>query len=277
VSDDAAEGLTPRDLVVDGVRLEAFWIGPAPCDAPTAVFLHQGLGSARLWGEFAVQLCASIGCGGLVYSRRGYGSSDPLERSLAPSFMHEEALEVLPAILSTFGIADPIFIGHSDGASIATIYAGAGNPVRALVLEAPHVFVEDLAIEGIVDGKRRYETEDFRSRLERHHGSNTDGTFRAWSDVWLSEAFRAWNVESYVRGITCPVLVVQGDADAFGTLAQVEAIGRLASGPVTTLVIPDCGHSPHRSHAEIVLNSSSSFLLRSLKLSISPRQTETRT
>jgi pimeloyl-ACP methyl ester carboxylesterase len=255
MSEFAASGSTPQYLSVDGVRLEAYRVGPEIDDAPTPVFLHQGLGSARLWLDFAARVCTALGLGGLVYSRRGYGGSDPLRGPLTPSFMHDEALEVLPAVLEAASISDPILIGHSDGASIALIYAGSGAPVRALSLEAPHVFVEEVTRAGIVAGRERFQTGDLRERLVRHHGANTDRTFDAWSDVWLSSSFRDWDIAESVRRVRCPTLVVQGTADPYGTLAQVESIVRSVAGPVDTVLLPGCGHSPHRECPTDVVES----------------------
>jgi pimeloyl-ACP methyl ester carboxylesterase len=212
---------------------------------PALVFLHEGLGSIGLWRSFPADVRRA--CGGpelLVYSRRGYGHSAPLLGSRPVTYMHEEADEVLPAVLERFGIEGPILVGHSDGASIAVLYAGARASVRGLVLLAPHVFVEDRSIEGIEAARRSYREGDLASRLARHHDHH-DATFRGWNDVWLSPEFRSWNIEDRLVGITCPVLLVQGDADPYGTLAQLDAIEGGVRGPCRRAVLHGVGHAPH--------------------------------
>jgi pimeloyl-ACP methyl ester carboxylesterase len=158
--------------------------------------------------------------------------------------MHDEADVVLPALLEQFGVERPVLVGHSDGASIALLYAGAGRPVRALVLLAPHVFVEDRSIEGIEAARRAYRNGDLAVRLARHH-DNPDATFRGWNDVWLSPEFRSWNIEDRLPAVTCPVLLVQGAADPYGTVAQLDAIERGVAGPCRRVVLPGVGHAPH--------------------------------
>lgn len=233
-------------VTVDGCRLEYQWHGPSAGEAPTIVFLHEGLGSISRWRDFPASLCAHMGWGGLVYNRRGYGGSDPLAGRFSPRFMHREALDVLPRILETFGIRRPVLFGHSDGGSIALIYAGSsvGSP-RALILEAPHLFVEDVTVASIAAIRDSYTSTDLRARLERHHGPNVDGLFSSWSEVWLSDEFRAWNIEESLPAINCPTLVVQGRDDEYGTVRQVDAIAAGVSGVVHTLVLEACRHSPH--------------------------------
>jgi len=177
-------------------------------------------------------------------------------------FMHDEALKVLPEILESLRIRNAILFGHSDGGSIALIHAGSekANKVRALILEAPHVFVEDLSIEGIVAAKVDYENGSLRSSLERYHGVNVENTFRGWNDVWLSPDFRSWNIESFLANIEVPVLLFQGKNDEYGTLKQVEAIKHRCGGRVQTVILEDCGHDPHREFPERVLNDTAAFL-----------------
>jgi pimeloyl-ACP methyl ester carboxylesterase len=216
-----------------------------PGTPPALVFLHEGLGSIGLWRSFPADVRRA--CGDpelLVYSRRGHGHSEPLAVPRRITFMHDEADEVLPALLARFGITAPLLVGHSDGASIALLYAGGGGHVRGLVLLAPHVFVEDRSIEGIEAARRTYRAGDLAARLARHH-DDPDGTFRGWNDVWLSPEFRSWNIEDRLAGITCPVLLVQGDADPYGTLAQLDAIERGVRGECTRVVLPGAGHAPH--------------------------------
>lgn len=248
-----------------GRRLEYRWIGPRPADAPAIVFLHEGLGCLGMWRDFPERLASASGCGALVYSRVGYGGSDSLSGMWPIRYMHDEALEVLPAVLEHFKLENVILFGHSDGASIALIHAGAHpNSVRALILEAPHVFVEPVSIEGIERIKVDYETTRLKERLARHHGTNTDSMFRAWSDVWLRPEFRQWNIEEYLPAIECPVLVVQGEDDQYGTVKQVDAVVNQVGGPAESLVLPRCGHSPHSERPEEVLEAAAQFVKKTL-------------
>lgn len=238
---------------IDGVRLEYERYGPSSSETPTIVFLHEGLGSITRWRDFPAALCAKLGWSGLVYNRQGYGSSDPLHGPLTPHFMHSEALEVLPRLLDTFDISRPILFGHSDGGSIALICAGSGAVTpAALILEASHVFVEELTVTSIAKVRDSYRSTDLRARLERHHGSNVDSLFEFWTDVWLSEEFRSWNITEFLPAITCSTLVIQGSDDEYGTGRQMEAIARSVSGHAETLVLERCGHSPHIDQPQTV-------------------------
>ena len=213
-------------IKVHGHQLEYKYIGPSTGEAPTLVFLHEGLGSVGAWQDFPERMVAATGLGALVYSRAGYGKSDPLSLPWPTSFMHDAALEELPQLLDVLNVGNAILYGHSDGGSIALINAGSdkANNVRALILEAPHVFVEDRTVAGIVAAQRAYENGSLKPSLERYHGDNVDSTFRGWSDVWLRPEFRSWNIESYLPNIEVPVLLFQGENDEYGTLRQVEAI-----------------------------------------------------
>jgi pimeloyl-ACP methyl ester carboxylesterase len=266
-----------------GSRLEYRWIGPRPGDAPTIVFLHEGLGCLGMWRDFPDRLASAAGCGALVYSRIGYGASDPVRGPRPVRFMHDEALDVLPAVIEHFRLEEVIVFGHSDGASIAVIYAGASSgkrsrnlsggpcgppsppgPVRALVLEAPHVFVEPICVESIARIAEAYETTRLRERFARHHGGNTDSMFRTWTKVWLTPEFRRWNIEEYLPAIESPVLVVQGEDDEYGTLRQVDAVVTQVRGPAESLVLAHCGHSPHSDQPDEVLNAASRFVRETL-------------
>ena len=249
-------------VAIGGIDLEYEWHGPPPREAPTIVFLHEGLGAITRWRGFPESVCASLGYGGLVYNRQGYGASDPLRAALPPSFMHREALEVLPALLNAFAIQEPVLFGHSDGGSISLIYAGSGNAVRALVLEAPHVFVEPLTVASIAAIRAAYGSSDLRERLARHHGANVDALFEYWTNVWLSDEFRAWNIESYVRAVTAPVLVIHGKDDEYGSPRQVNAIRDAAWGHVETLLLDECGHTPHIDQRDAVQMAAVGFLER---------------
>jgi pimeloyl-ACP methyl ester carboxylesterase len=237
-------------LVAAGHRLDYVMLQPqnaAAGDRPMLVFLHEGLGSVALWKRFPAEVVAATGCAALVYSRYGYGKSDRLTESRKVDYMHREALDVLPAILDLLGIDSPVLIGHSDGASIALIHAGAGKrPVRGIVAMAPHVFVEDITVESIAAAKTTFQTTDLPARLGRYH-DDAVSTFQGWNDIWLHPDFLRWNIEEFLPGVKCPLLLIQGEDDQYGTVAQVEAIARQVSGPVETLMLPDCAHSPHQS------------------------------
>lgn len=253
-------------LRVDGVRLECRWIGPAPDQAPTIVFLHEGLGSVSTWRDFPDALAAETGCGALVYSRAGYGRSDPVALPRPVRFMHDEA-RVLAAVLAQAGIREPVLLGHSDGASIALIAAGteAISGLRALVLEAPHTFAEPCGLESIARIADVYRTTDLRERLDRHHGDNTDVAFWGWNRVWLDPEFRAWNIEDVLSGITVPTLVVQGAEDEYGSWKHVESIQRGSGGPVETLLLPGCGHAPHAEQRDATLAAMARFIRQTLE------------
>jgi pimeloyl-ACP methyl ester carboxylesterase len=255
--------LSTQFVTIDGVRLQYQWHGPPASKAPTIVFLHEGLGSITRWRDFPAALCARLGWGGLVYNRQGYGGSDPLRPPLSPQFMHHEALDVLPRVLEAFGIARPVLFGHSDGASIALIHAGSQpDSPAALMLEAPHVFVEPVTVASIAAIRDSYRSSDLRVRLERHHGSNVDLLFDSWAAVWLSDEFRQWNIEECLPAITTPTLVIQGRDDEYGTARQVEAVASGVSGPVETHLLDDCCHSPHIDQREAVEATVVKFLRR---------------
>ena len=210
-------------ISVAGRRLEYLRIEPTRDRRPTLVFLHAGLGSVSLWQDFPAALCRRTGCGGLVYSRYGHGKSERIRERLSPTFMHDEAQVVLPALLNVFQIRTPILIGHSDGASIALIYAGtAAERPDALILEAPHVFVEDLTIAGIEQARPRFIAGRLRERLAAHHGENVDTLFAAWTDVWLSGGFRSWNIEELPAADRVPDLRHPGSS---GRIRNAQAGG----------------------------------------------------
>jgi pimeloyl-ACP methyl ester carboxylesterase len=236
-------------LQAGGYRLEYSLLRPGAetFAAPTLVFLHEGLGSVALWKRFPAEVAAATGCAALVYSRYGYGKSEKLAEPRKVDYMHREALDVLPAILDQLGIQSPILIGHSDGASIALIHAGAGKrPVRGVVAMAPHVFVEDITVRSIAEAGETFRTTDLPERLGRYH-DDVASTFRGWNDIWLHPDFRRWNIEDYLADIRCPVLLIQGEDDQYGTAAQTDAIAAQVSGPVETVMLTDCAHSPHQS------------------------------
>ena len=248
-------------LEIRGCRLEYEWRGPSSAEAPTFVFLHEGLGCVSMWKNFPARVADATGYGALIYSRAGYGASDPVALPRPVRFMHEEALQTLPLVLEAMQIRDAILVGHSDGGSISLIYAGSlrDRRIRALVLEAPHVFVEDITVRSIANAARSYETDDLKRRLGRYH-KNVDNAFWGWNQVWLNPEFRRWNIEEYLPQIQLPLLVIQGEQDNFGTLRQVELIERGCAGQVQKLILPDCGHSPHRDQPQQVLQVITNFL-----------------
>lgn len=226
------------------------------------VFLHEGLGSIAQWRDFPERLCLMTGLPGVVYERRGYGSSGPAAERRTPHYLHEEAIDLLPQLMQKLAIERPVLIGHSDGGSIALIFASAfPGRVSAVITEAAHVFVEDITLEGIRRAVSAYRETGLREQLKRYHGDNTDAVFRAWSETWLSDEFRGWNIEAYLPGIKCPVLVIQGEDDEYGSAAQVEAIAGRVSGRAEPLVIPGCGHVPHLQAKEKVLQAMGRFAL----------------
>ena len=245
-------------VTVDGKRLETLRYPPRG-KKPTIVMLHEGLGSVSMWKDFPRQLAKSTGCGVLAYSRYGHGKSERLAEKRGVDFMRHEARVVLPELLERCGIEAPILLGHSDGGSISIIYAATAlQKPTALALEAPHVFVEDLSVRSISRIRAAYETTDLRQKLARYH-DHADEIFRGWNDIWLDPRFRSWNIEEYLNAIRCPVLVIQGEDDEYGTLAQVEAIkARLPS--TEALVLSECGHSPHRDQPARTLAAISRFV-----------------
>lgn len=253
-----------RHLSAAGRRLEYEWHGPPPEEAPTLVFLHEGLGSVTTWRDFPARLAAATGCGALVYSRAGYGGSDPVPLPRPLRFMHDEALQALPDVLRATAVREAVLVGHSDGASIALIHAGSGlaTPVRGLVLEAPHVFVEEVSVRSIAAAAESFVSGDLRRALERHHGANVEVAFWGWNRAWLDPGFRDWNLEEYLPGVRVPVLVIQGDRDEYGTLKQLDAIEAGCAGPVQRLVLSDCGHSPHRDQPAATLSAMLDFARR---------------
>jgi pimeloyl-ACP methyl ester carboxylesterase len=259
--------MTDRFLHMDGVRLEYCWIGPKPAEAPTLVFLHEGLGSVALWRDFPAKVAEATGCGALLYSRRGYGSSDAVELPRPFSYLRDEALDVLPKVLAACGVQRAVLIGHSDGASIALLHAGGdtSSMVEGVVAMAPHVMVEPVCLDGIAATTKAYAEGDLRRRLARYHGDNVDGAFRGWSETWLHPGYRDWDMRDCLPRIRVPLLVIQGDGDEYATARQYEIIAREVMCPVEVLVPADCRHSPHRDQPEQVLAAITAFVQRVLQ------------
>lgn len=246
------------ELRVDGRRLEvARWAGRSL--APPIVLLHEGLGSVAMWRDFPARLGARTGRAVIAYSRWGYGASEALAGARDVEYMHREGEVVLPDLLAQLGCERPVLFGHSDGASIALIAAGAHPGLAgALILAAPHVFVEDLSIASIEQARTAWETTSLPARLARYH-DDPEGAFRGWNDVWLDPRFRSWNIEGSAQGVRCPVLVIQGDHDEYGTYEQVARIARRIPG-TESLLVAGAGHSPHRDAPEAVLARVAAFL-----------------
>jgi pimeloyl-ACP methyl ester carboxylesterase len=248
------------------LRLEYRMIGPRPSEAPTIVMLHEGLGCVGLWGTFSEQLAAATGAGVFVYSRTNYGKSSPGKLPRPVSFMHEEALEVLPHVLAAIGFQRGILFGHSDGASIATIYAGSvqDHRVRGLVLMAPHFFTEDMGLAQIRRANEDYQSGNLREKLKRWH-DDVDSAFHSWSGPWLNPEIRAWDITEALGYIRVPILIVQGADDQYGTIKQVEAAQQECYCPVETAILPGVRHSPHRDAPALTLNTAAVFINRLLR------------
>jgi pimeloyl-ACP methyl ester carboxylesterase len=214
-----------------------------------------------MWRGFPAQVARTTGLSAVVYSRRGYGRSEPLTGPRDVRYMHDEALVVLPALLDRLEIERPILIGHSDGGSIALIYAGgAQRPPAGVVTLAAHVLVEDLSVSSIAAAKHTFETTDMRQKLARHH-ADVDSVFWSWNRIWLSPEFRGWNIEEYLPAITCPVLAIQGEDDEYGTMEQMRRIGAQVA-KVELVMLPDCGHSAHKDQPDAVIEAITGFVDR---------------
>jgi pimeloyl-ACP methyl ester carboxylesterase len=248
-------------VTIAGKNLETLLIEARQTGQPTIVMLHEGLGSIALWKDFPQAVAERTGCSVLVYSRYGHGNSDRLLEKRPVTFMHHEGEAVLPELLKLFAIEHPILFGHSDGGSIALIYAGTfPDSPRALILEAPHGFVEDLSVASIAAAKVNFRSTDFREKLARYH-THVDETFWGWNDIWLDPLFRPWNIEAFLDAIRCPILCIQGEQDEYGTPAQVQAI-RSRVPDTEIVILADCKHSPHRDQREKTLEAAERFLAR---------------
>ena len=251
----------PKYFALPGGRLEYAWTGVAAPGPRALVFLHHALGSVTTWRDFPQRLADATGLPAFNYSRLGHGKSDPADPDRALDYLDHEAFAVLPRILDRARIAEPILVGHSDGATIALLHASmTGSPSRAIVVEAPHIFVEDRTVAGIEAAVIEYQTTKLREKLMRHHGANTDDVFKAWADTWRKPAFRTWNCEHRLPAIRCPTLLVQGIDDEYGTPLQIERIRDHVSGPVEMALIPACGHFPHQEKADETLAVMTRFI-----------------
>jgi pimeloyl-ACP methyl ester carboxylesterase len=247
-------------LRVGASDLEYRMIGPAPADAPTIVMLHEGLGSVALWGDFPDRLQAATGAGIFVYSRAGYGASSSATLPRPLDYMHVEALEVLPELLDATGFRRGLLLGHSDGASIAAIYAGGvqDHRVQGVAMIAPHFVVEDISVASIAEIRKAYETTDLKSKLKRWH-SDVDNAFYGWNDAWLDPTFRNWDISEYLAYIRVPVAILQGADDRYGTIRQIEIAREECYCPVDVTIMAGAGHSPHREAPGATLEAISEF------------------
>lgn len=243
------------------LRIEHEWVGPTAADLPVMVFLHEGLGSVAMWRDFPARLCEAAGVRGLVYSRPGYGRSTPrgADEHWRPDFMHRQAREVLPALLASLGVQQPWLFGHSDGGTIALLYAAAfPRALRGAIVLAPHILVEDVSVRSIEQAREAYLQTDMKQRLARYH-DDVDSAFWGWNDIWLDPAFRTWTIEEEIAAIRCSVLAVQGVDDEYGTMEQVRGIARRV--PKTELLeLAQCGHSPHRDQPDAVIEAVTRFV-----------------
>jgi pimeloyl-ACP methyl ester carboxylesterase len=257
---------------IQGIGLETLSIAaPADTDGPTLVFLHEGLGSVRMWRDWPSRLCAQLGCAGLVYSRQGYGQSDPVPDvrgpsgwvdgqrygRLLPDYMHREAFEVLPALLQALDIERPVLLGHSDGGTIALLHASRFE-VRGCIVMAPHVMVEPMSLLAIQQARQAFEQGALRERLAPYH-ADVDCAFWQWNEVWLSPAFASFDIRADLPTIQAPLLAIQGVDDPYGTLAQIEDIAQ-AVPHTRLLTLPACGHSPHRDQPQAVEHAVQDFM-----------------
>ncbi|MEQ8504567.1 MAG: alpha/beta hydrolase [Rhodospirillales bacterium] len=248
-------------LTIGGKRLEYAWWGTlAAGEGPALVFLHEGLGCVDMWRGVPEKISALTGLPAFAYSRFGYGRSDGADLPRPTDYHAPEAYEVLPAVLDAAGIKAAVLIGHSDGGTIALMAAGRDARIKGIVTMAAHVFNEDVTIRGIRDARKAWQETALRDKLRRYHGDNVETAFFGWNDTWLTDEFRQWNVEHCLAAVTCPVLVVQGADDQYGTEQQVQAIAGGVSGRAEALILPKCGHSPHLEAPEPLFPAINQFI-----------------
>ncbi len=248
---------------VQGKSLEYACFGASPQTSPTIIMLHEGLGCLALWRDFPKAIAQATGFGVFVFSRAGYGQSDNADLPRTPDYMSHEATKVLPKVLDAIGLQKGILLGHSDGATIAAIYAGSvvDHRVRGLILMAPHFFTEDIGLAEIKQAKSAFDTGNLRQKMAKFH-KNPDNTFRGWNDIWLSPDFRAWNVSEVIDYLRIPVLALQGTSDQYGTLAQLSEIEDRIYSPIEIEVLSGCGHSPHLDRPQKTLDLVADFAAR---------------
>lgn len=253
----------PLRIRAGGAALEALCLGPAPDEAMTLVLLHEGLGCVALWRDFPARLAEATGCGVFVYSRQGYGQSDPCELPRPLDYMTDEAVRVLPEVLDEIGLCRGILVGHSDGASIAALHAGLVRDPRidGVVLMAPHFFTEPMGLASIAEARTAYDEGDLRPRLAKYH-AHVDAAFRGWNGAWLNPDFERWDIRAPLSEIRVPVLAIQGEVDQYGTKAQVDVVRQRVPAPVEVAMLPDCRHSPFLDQPERSLELVGRFAAR---------------
>ncbi|MCP4183326.1 MAG: alpha/beta hydrolase [Hyphomicrobiales bacterium] len=256
--------MSQESIIIDNTRLEVCWVGVKENEKPDLVFLHEGLGCVELWRDFPHALCQKLGMRGLIYSRAGYGKSDPCELPRMVTYMHHEAIEILPKVLDEVDIKSAILIGHSDGGSIAIIHAGAtgDSRVKAIVTLAAHVFSEKEVSGVFKSALASYQSGDLMQRLKKYHGKNVDHAFYGWHDAWTLPEFESWNLEEFLPAINVPALIIQGINDEYGTSSQVDAIVKGLGSKAISHLIPDCGHSPHLQQKSMTTNIVCEFIER---------------
>ena len=244
---------------IEGNQIEIKSIVNQNFNSTPILFLHEGLGSVSLWKEWPKKVALNLKRNVYCYSRLGMGNSSPLVGKRNINYMHDEALKVLPKIINYLNIKKPILIGHSDGASIALIYAGSGFESESIILEAPHVFVEDISIRGVLEAKKLFKNNNLREKLNKHH-KDVDGAFIGWSEAWVSEEFKNWNIEKYLKNISIPTMLIQGCNDQYGTMKQLESIANQIKYDPFRLEIENCGHSPHIEYPHLILDNIKKFI-----------------
>jgi pimeloyl-ACP methyl ester carboxylesterase len=261
------------EIIADGKHLEAVAYGPRPDQAPTIIMLHEGLGCVALWRDFPQKLAAATGHGVFAYSRAGYGGSDPVNLPRPLDYMSREARFSLAMVLEAIGLKRGILLGHSDGASIAAIAAGAHSDqrIKGLILMAPHVFTEEMGLASIAEARRAYETGDLRAKLAKYH-AHVDNAFYGWNGAWLDPGFKAWNIEDAVSRWRAPALLIQGVDDQYGTLRQIRAIEARSPAPVTSLILEACRHSPQNDQPQATLDPIAGFCARALSGADEPKR-----
>ena len=250
-----------KHIVVAGLRLEYRDIAASTAGRPVLLLLHEGLGCVAMWRHFPEKLAAQTGCRVIAWSRAGYGGSDPYPELRTPRYMHREALEALPALINALQIECPLLLGHSDGASIALIFAGAfPEQTCGVVAMAPHEFVEEETLVGILRAKTAWTATDWPHKLARYH-QDAERVFSDWNETWLAPAFRDWNIEEYLPAIRCPLLAIQGEDDEYASMRQIDVIAEKVPGS-TLLKLPNCGHSPQRDQEAAILEAVAAFVDR---------------
>ena len=236
-------------------------LGERRSDDIILLFLHEGLGSVEQWQDFPTKLCAATGLSALLYDRYGYGKSSPLTEKRDATYLQHEGEVALPALLQTLNVQRCILFGHSDGGSTALYGASLGLPsILGAIIEAPHVHLDELSIQGITAAKKVFKRGKLRRALQTYHGDKTESMFYGWANTWLSPEFRQWHFHDRLEKIRCPLLLIQGENDQYGKKSQIDTIEKLAKGPVEMLYIEGCGHAPHFDESELVVQRSAEFI-----------------